>query len=125
MPRSRWHLIVILGVLALVGAACGSSASVEVPPWLKDNALNLKERLGDSEAKISYVLGSFPIAVVQGHLTYAAHGGPVTGSTAAERYDARTHRSTVLTITKDGVQKTLGSLCEHFGAQCATGGPSR
>jgi hypothetical protein len=124
MARSRRHLVLILGVLALVGAGCGSSTSVEVPPWLKDNALHLKDRLGDSKATISYVLGSFPIAVVQGHLTYAAHLGPVTGSTAAERYDGRTHRSTILTIMKGGAQKTLRSLCEHFGPRCTSGGPS-
>jgi hypothetical protein len=124
MARSVRHLVLILGVLTLVGSGCGSSASVEVPPWLKDRALNLKDRLGDSRATISYVLGSFPIAVVQGHLTYAANLGPVTGSTAAERYDGRTHRSTVLTITKDGMKETLCSLCENFGPLCASGGPS-
>jgi hypothetical protein len=109
-----------------------------VPLWLKDNALSLKERLGDPKAKISYVLGSFPIAIVHGQLTCRECSGPavikkdgstrtypVTGSTAAERYDGRTRELTILTITKHGVQETVRSLCENFGPLCASGGPSR
>jgi hypothetical protein len=104
---------------------------------LKDNALNLKAQLRDPDATISYVLGSYPIAVVHGHLTCDSCSGPpvrekdgstrthpVTGSTAAVRYDGRTHRLTDLAITKGGVKATVDSLCESLGPLCASGGPS-
>jgi hypothetical protein len=133
-PRSLRHLVPMLGVLVLIGSACGSSASVEVPLWLKDNALSMKQRLGDPKAKISYVLGSYPIAIVHGHLTCGAGCiGPVpfvraretysvTGSTAAERYEGRTHKVTVFTVSKHGVKEIVRELCKNFGPRCASGG---
>jgi hypothetical protein len=136
MARSFRHLALILGILAFIGAACGSSSNVDVPSWLRDKALSLKAQLGDSEARISYVLGSYPIAIVHGHLTcgggsclgpvpYARKGTipSVTGSTAAERYDGHTHRRTIFTVSKHGVEETVRSLCQGFGPLCASGGP--
>jgi hypothetical protein len=127
------RLCPILGVLVLVGSACASSAKEEVPQWLKDNAHALKARLRDPDATISYVLGSHPIAVVHGRLTcsgpcigpvpYPGTGVSVTGSTAAERYDGRTHESTDFTVMKTGPAETVRSLCETHGSRCASGGP--
>jgi hypothetical protein len=121
-------LLAAATVLALACSACASSSHVEAPPWLKKNAAQMVERLDDPSAKISYVLGPFPLVVVQGHLSCAScthfNSAPVTGATAAARYDAGTHANTEFAIVKGGFKGAVRVVCTSHGSFCESGGGS-
>jgi hypothetical protein len=109
-----------------VCAACASSSGPKPPPWLEKNATLMKRTLGDPDAKISYVVGPYPIAVVQGHLTCSQCSRPAgvpaqTGSAAAVRYDGKTHQTTDFGIVQGSARQAVNGVCSTHGRGCRHG----
>jgi hypothetical protein len=118
--------VVFFVALGLVAAGCAGSYGPKPPPWLEKNAKAMAKSLGDSGAKVSYVLGPFPIAVVQGDLTCSQCSRPAgvpvqTGSAAAGRYDGHTHEGTDFSIVQGGIRDAIRGVCSTHGAGCRHG----
>jgi hypothetical protein len=121
--------LAVLAAVSLLAAGCAGSSGAKPPPWLVKNAKAMAERLGDPGAKVSYVLGPFPIAVLQGHLTCSDCPRPdgaasPKGSVAASRYDAHTRDSTELVILHrghGGVRQAISAVCRGHGPSCRHG----
>lgn len=119
--------IACVSAVALLSVACASSSGPKPPSWLEKNAKQMVKSLGDSKANISYVLGRFPIVIVQGELTCGQCSRPFgvpqqTGSIAAGRYDGRTHQGTDFTIGSGTVRRVVAGVCSTHGGACASGG---
>jgi hypothetical protein len=116
--------IAAVAAIALLNIGCASASQSKAPPWLRKDAKLMAAELGDPHAKISYVLGPFPIAVVEGDLTCGGCSRPgpevpaQTGSVAAARYDGGTYEVTDFAILH-------GSLRQAVAGQRTTSGPLR
>lgn len=125
----KWIAAVALVAAVLACVGCASSASGPKPPeWLEKSALGMKQSLHDPDAKLSYVLGPFPIAVVRGHLTCGGCPRPAEapaqrGSAAAARYDGGTHESTDFSIVRGSTRAAIHGVCYvHHDPSCSRGG---